>query len=473
MNVMNVMNALARRMLRAGGALAAVAVMAALAACGGRDSEGATAGSARGVAAGTAGVAGGPAGGTDPAAQPLRYDSEYPAVGYSTRPLSGRVARLEQALARGELTLERDERLGLLPALLDALDIDPASQVLVFSRTSFQVRNIAPETPRAIYFNDDTYVAKLHGSDMLEIASMDPALGPVFHTLGFEGPAPAPRGAASPPRLERQMERCLRCHDSLTMSGGGVPRLMIGSGYIGTRGQLVSHEGWILTTQRTPLRNRWGGWYVTGRHGEQVHLGNLIVRDVATLAADLEGLRTGNLDRLPEIVDAQAYITDSSDIVALMVLQHQTDAQNVLTRVAWDTRSALDDGTLTDGRLAEIVEPLVRTLLFAGEARLTDRISGGNDFAERFVARGPHDSQGRTLRELELTTRLLRYPLSWLIYSEAFDALPAEARAQFERRLAEVLGGEDQSEALAHFDAATRAAIAGILAETKPVLVAR
>jgi hypothetical protein len=487
---------LATRCAGAFAGIFAVSVAVVLAGCapggpGGPDGPAAGAGPGSGAAPGSAsGAAEGFA------AQPLRYDLEYPAVGYSTRPLTGRVARLDQQLASGELTLERDERFGLLPALLDALDIDMASQTLVFSATSFQVRSITPRTPRAIYFNDDTYVAMLHGSDMLEIASMDPELGPVFHTIGLapassngDGrapPASAARIDTAPPRFERQMERCLRCHDSLTMSGGGVPRLMLGSGYIGPRGNLVSHEGWILTTQRTPLRSRWGGWYVTGRHGEQVHLGNLIVHDVATLAADLDSLRIGNLDALPAQVDRAAYPVDTSDIVALMVLQHQTDVQNLITRVGWDARGALARQAAGDRPLAEpadepanelagideIVEPLVHAMLFAGEARLTDRITGSNDFGARFQARGPHDSQGRTLRALDLQTRLLRYPLSWLIYSEAFDALPEVAKTAVTARIGEVLRGEDTSEAFAHLDAATRAAIGEILLETRPDLAA-
>ena len=404
--------------------------------------------------------------------EPLRYDFEYPAIGYSTTPPADRVAALEAKLDAGDAVLERRADRGYLDPLLRALDVDPASQVLVFSATSLQVGSIRPRTPRAIYFNDDVYVAWVQGGAPIEIASMDPNLGPVFYTLDQDEAAP---------ELDRQMERCLRCHDSLSLTGGGVPRFIVGSGYIGTRGDIVAHEGWILTTQQTPIKNRWGGWYVTGRHGEQAHLGNIVVRNVADLE-HLDRLRIGNLDTLEGLVDTTPYIAPGSDIVALLVLQHQVDVQNEIARVGYRVRTALDgakagdEPSAGDGQvraspgapIAELTEPLVEAMLFVGAAELAGPITGSSDFRRGFERRGPRDAAGRSLRDLDLSHRLLRYPLSYLVYSSAFDALPEPAKDYVYRRFADVLRGEDPSGKFEHLSAEDRTAVLEILTETKP-----
>src|SRR5690606_8440222 len=262
-------------------------------------------------------------------AVPSRYDVDYPFMRYSTAPRDDAVARIEKRIAAGELRLDAKPPRGRLDALLAALDIDPASQVLVFSATSLQRGRIKPGTPRAIYFNDDVYVAWVQDGP-IEIASMDPRLGPVFYLLDHDEDA----------TFERQTDRCLRCHDSYSLSGGGVPRFIVGSGYTGPTGALATHEGWTLTTQRTPLRHRWGGWYVTGRHGDAVHLGNIVVRDVGDLA-DLDRIRVGNIDTLDGLVDTTPYAAPGSDIVALLVLQHQVDVQNRIAAASYAIAAAL------------------------------------------------------------------------------------------------------------------------------------
>ena len=393
-----------------------------------------------------------------------RYDAEYPFMAYSSAPRSDAIARLEQRLADGEATLRFDpERGGYLGSLLEALGIDVSSQMLVFSKTSLQVENITAKHPRAIYFGDDVYVAWVRGGS-IEIGAMDDALGPVFYTLEQNDRAPA--------AFEPQGEQCLRCHDGYSLSGGGVPRFITGSGYVNAAGALVSHEGWILTDDTTPLRFRWGGWYVTGLHGDQVHLGNIVVKSPDSLQ-DLESLRVGNLADLDGLLDTSQYLTDKSDIVALMVLEQQVHVQNVLTRVTWDTRKALEEtgdasGAGFDEKIAEIAEPLVEALFLVGEPALTDPITGTSGFTDVFEARGPSDAQGRSLRELDLETRLFKYPLSYVIYSKAFDALPKPAKAYVEMRVVAILNGTDESEKFAALTESERTAIREILAQTKP-----
>lgn len=425
-------------------------------------------GSADSGASAESGASGGPsagdaasglAGDSTAARRAFRYDLEYPAIHYRTAEPTARAARLAERLRAGQATLAFREDRGYLEDLLAALDIDPSSQTLVFSKTSLQGEYISPEAPRAIYFNDDTYVAWEQGGPLIEIASIDPDLGVVFYTLR--------QSPAVNVRFGREVQNCLRCHDTYELTGGGVPRLLLGSGYIGTHGELVSHEGWILTTDRTPLESRWGGWYVSGRHGDQVHLGNIVVQDPADLQ-HLETLRIGNLDDLDTLIDTKPYLTNTSDIVALLVLQHQATVQNLIVRASFDTRQDLAAGRSTPRAVDEVVEPLVRAMLFVDAAKIRAPIEGSPDFRAQFEKRGPRDAQGRSLRELDLETRLFRYPLSYLIYSDAFDALPEPAKARIYERLGEILTGADRSPDFAGISPDDRRAILEILLGTKP-----
>ena len=403
----------------------------------------------------------------------LTYDAEYPTIGYSGVATENAVARLQARLDRGEAKLAFKEGRGYLDSLLGLLGIDPSSQSLVFSRTSLQVAGIRAASPRALYFNDDTYVAWIPGSDMLELGTMDTRLGPVFYTL--------PNQAAAPLRFDRPILTCISCHDSLTLTGGGVPRFILGSGYVGINGEQLTHEGRILTTDRTPLRSRWGGWYVTGTHGDQVHLGNMHVRSANELV-DLDKLRRGNLENLDALFDTRPYLTNKSDIVALLVFQHQMHMQNLISRVSFEVREALaraggngsNQGTAADlppevrMRLQEHLDNLVNGMLFVNAAGYTDRIAGNSGFDSWFEARGPRDGKGRSLRKLDLTTRLFTYPLSYVVYSAAFDALPAYAKNYVYGRFADVLAGQEGDAAFAHLTPADRRSVQEILLATKP-----
>jgi hypothetical protein len=384
----------------------------------------------------------------------LRYETEYPAIPYTTGKRTERVAALIERIERGETELTYGGERGYLESLLAELEIDASSQTLVYSQTSLQGKRIGPKTPRAIYFHDDVYVGYVQDGP-IEIASLDPNLGPVFYLL--EQSAPKPKFAA-------ELGRCLSCHDSYSLTGGGVPRFIVGSGYTGTTGMLVSHEGWILVSDRTPLKSRWGGWYVTGQHGSQVHLGNMVIKTLYDFDR-LEELRVGNRDTLEGLVDTEPYLTNKSDIVALLVLQHQADVQNLITRVSYDARSAVEK---REEPLEETVERLLRMMLFVDAVEYTEPISGDPAFAQQFASRAVRDSQGRSLRDFDLTRRLFRYPLSYVVYSPAFDALPSDVKGMFYARLNAVLTGADTSDGFGDLSAADRTAILEILRDTKP-----
>jgi hypothetical protein len=392
----------------------------------------------------------------------LRYDTEYPAIGYSGAATHNAIARLQSRLDSGAVKLTFNPVRGCLDSLLGALGIAPSSQALVYSRTSLQVGSIRAATPRAIYFNEDTYVAWVQGSEVLELAAMDDALGQVFYVLSNR--------PGDGLRFRRETDRCLSCHDTYELSGGGVPRFLLMSSYVDTRGEQMTHEGSILTTDQTPLESRWGGWYVTGRHGSQVHLGNIQIHRVEELA-HLDEARRGNLDVLDGLFDTHPYLTDKSDIVALLILQHQVTVQNLLTRANFDVRTALaakdGAGSPPDEVLQKSIEPLLDAMLFVDAADIGG-ISGNSGFQEWFEARGPRDAHGRSLRELDLMTRLFKYPLSYLIYSSAFENLPDPARQYLYARLTAILRGRDSSPRYAGLSAADRKAVLEILSATKP-----
>jgi len=412
-----------------------------------------------------------------------RYDTEYPVIAYSGSAQANRVWQLQQQLDSGQLKLEWEPKFGYLRAVLKALQIDVDTQVLVFSRTSLQIEHISPQTPRAIYFNDDTYVGYVQDSPLIELVTIDSQKGPVFYGLENR--------TDYPPEFNREGGRCLTCHDTFAMGGGGVPRVMVLSSPVDDPADDRHLTAGGDVDDRTPFGLRWGGWYVTGNTGERRHLGNLpLVEDRG--GVKLRELRgTGhNRTQLDGYFDTSRYLTEQSDVVALTVLEHQTSLHNLVTRVDYKVRTVMsregavasptglaatirswEDLTSKDhAQLVQMMEPLVRGLFLQDAAPFEDRMSSSSGFAERFSKLGPHDSQGRSLRELDLHTRLFRYPLSFEIYSEHFDAMPRSALEYVYARIVEILQGRDTTGISASISASDRKAMTEILIDTKPVL---
>ena len=400
----------------------------------------------------------------------LPYDTEYPTIPYATGETSDPVAVLAHSLESGEVTLDRAAGpSAYLTAVLRELDIPVSSQMLVFSKTSLLARLVWPETPRALYFNDRVYIAWTPGTDGLEISAQDPELGPVFYNLEPDG--------EDGPRIRRQTGLCLQCHDSYSLTGGGVPRHIMGSGPTDENGQLASHELWQVTADTTPIRERWGGWYVTGTHGDQLHMGNVAIgRAGDSITAG------GNLTDLSERIDVSPYPGAHSDIVALLVAEHQITVQNLITLVGYRVRAALHNDRqagLPPGemsprttRLVEgLGESLVRALFFVGTPRFDDPVEGTSTFAADFMAGGRRDGLGRSLRDLDLRTRLFRHPLSYLILSPEYDALPVQARTYVDGRILSILRGDEGGSDFAHLSPGDREAILSILRATRPEIV--
>jgi hypothetical protein len=394
----------------------------------------------------------------------LTYDTEYPALNYGKTPPNDRFSALLKDIEAGKVALQAapgDQ--GYLMSLLETLGIDPSSQVLVFSKTSLKQRFITSQNPRALYFNDQVYVGYTPGSRTLEVAAMDPVQGPVF--FDFQ------QDPATTPRAEQETSRCLRCHDSYSLTGGGVPRFMLSSGLVNSNGEIVSHEISEITTTATPIARRWGGLYVTGTHGKQPHMGNFFVEDQDSLAA-LDTTTWGNRTSLEEFTPLTDYPRKTSDIVALLVLEHQMEVQNALTRLSFESRTRLDAGeTLDAAVLDELTTPLLDSLFMAHEAPLNDTVAGTSGYAEWFQGQGPKTPDGRSLRELDLKTHTFRYPLSYLIYSPAIDALPEAVRMHLFSRIRGVLQDAPDAPDYPNLNADLRAGITAILRATKPEIL--
>lgn len=338
------------------------------------------------------------------------------------------------------------------------LRVPISSQTLVFSKTSCQADYTSPRSPRAIYNNGEVYVGWAQGAPDLDVIDIDPKKGPIFYTLG--------QASAGRPEFTRQTT-CMRCH--LNLKTYDVPGLMLRSNLTGPEGRPISQVTNFIVGHNSPLNERWGGWYVTGTHAADVHLGNLISTDrTMPTAAALKA--TSNVTDLSGYFDTSKYLATSSDTVALSILDHTTRIQNLITHAQYETQFMLHAPAGVDAswRIVNTAEPLLASLLLCDEAPLHGRIEGTTKFADEFVRAGPKDSRGRSLRDLDLTSRLFRFRCSYMIYSTGFDGLPKPMKEYLWQRLETILAGKDPSPVYKDFSAEDRQAVLEILTDTKP-----
>jgi hypothetical protein len=399
-------------------------------------------------------------------------DLDAAPINYATARADNVIERLKKRLETGEIKVTRDSCMGYLPSLLKELDVSESSQVLVFSKTSMQRHRISPATPRALYFNDDVYLGYCQQGDVVEVSAVDPQLGTVFYTVDQKSPEKI--------TFTRQTETCLLCHGS--SANQGLPGHLVRSVYADSTGNPILRYGTHRIDQTSPLKERWGGWYVTGTAGKQAHLGNLIVEDKTRDPDQIDNSDGLNVTDLSKRIKTSAYLTGHSDIVALMVLEHQTEMHNLIGCAALQTRSALYEQTALNkelgrpadekwdsvtSRIKSAGEKVVRYMLMSGELELTDKVEGTSNFARDFPKKGPRDKKGRSLRDLDLKHRVFAYPCSYLIYSSAFDGLPDQVKDYVMLRLWEVLSGKDNGKEFAHLSADDRGNVLEILLETK------
>jgi hypothetical protein len=450
-------------------------------------------------------------------------------INYRSDDLSDPVARLQQQIEQGKASLQYEPQHGYLKSVLKLLQVPIDSQTLVFSKTSFQYPKISPEHPRALYFNDDVYVGSVHEGKAVEIVSFDPMQGAIFYLLDER--------KSEQPRFQRAELDCTQCH--IAAGTRGVPGVLLRSIYPSTSGTQVPGTRSFITDQDSPFNERWGGWYITGALpgagmlASVPNMGNAAIDDSKVADTSNPDATGTKLTALPPRFDASSYLAPTSDVVAHLVLAHQTQMHNLITLTNYKTRLALyahaaeakGEDASSDASLPESVrerfehpaEQLLRYLLFANETPLpaaalrtgadhpqttagdhgtaadnrhgaagdpqtaadtqrgaadSQRVLVSSAFAREFQSRGLRDSKGRSLRDFDLRTRIFRYPCSYLIYSDAFDRLPGPAKEYVYHRLFAVLSGQDQSPDFARLSAQDRRAILEILLATKAGLSA-
>ena len=384
------------------------------------------------------------------------FDLEHPAIAYAARPTTNVIDALNTRVQAGQVSLPYENTTGYLRPVLDALNIGVDSQIVVFSKTSLQSSFIQPRNPRVIYFNDSVVVAWVRGG-FIEIAAHDSAQGAVFYRVL--------RNVAGPPAMFRD-NGCLQCHYSFATLG--VPGFLAKSVPSALDGSVLPWLGNYLTDHRSPITERWAGWFVTGKVGSSRHLGNAPVVDRNVDDVKIQDANLSIAD-LRSRFDTGGYLSPHSDVVALLVFDHQIRMMNLLTRIGWQARTLAHDGR-SDAAIAaalrDTASETVDYMLFVDEAPLTG-VAGTSGFAESFSKRGPRDSKGRSLRDFDLKQRLFTNPCSYMIYSDAFDQLPAAAKRAIYARLWDVLSGNVRAPKYARLSAADRDRIIEILRETK------
>ena len=257
-------------------------------------------------------------------------EHEREPINYSASSPTDRVSQMASAIKKGTTVLDWDEDHGWLKSILENLDIPTSSQTLVFSKTSMQFRRINPQNPRAIYFSDDIYVGWVNGGDVLELGAVDQKLGAVFYSVSQE--------KSQRPVIKRDNGECLACHENRRTQD--VPGFLVRSVFPQADGQPAFQLGTLTSDPTTPFHDRFGGWYVTGTHGQMRHRGNAIVKDVSS-KNPLDKESGSNLTELPQRVRIENYLEPHSDLVALLILEHQSQMHNLVTNAGYSCRRAL------------------------------------------------------------------------------------------------------------------------------------
>ncbi len=379
-------------------------------------------------------------------------------INYTETKGNNRVTAMIDKVDSGELELVYEDGYGFLRSILSELDVPISSQALVFSKTSLQTGRISPTNPRAIYFGDEVYVGWVRGSSLLELSVADPNLGAVYYTIRM-----TPRR----PYMRRENFQCLGCHEK-TVDHGKIPVHTVQSVMARSNGKINLLLDTYVTDHTSPLEERWGGWYVTGHHGSMKHMGNAFLD-----GEELVSLGESTADTLRRQFDLSRWPVAGSDIVALMVLEHQVEMHNRLTdanyavrRARYTSKDSPGQQTRLDTVIDESAKLVVDHLLFVDEAKLESEIKGSDRFVEDFVAKGPTTADGKSLRQFDLQKRLFRFPCSYTIYSPAFSGLDEQLKAKIYERLWRVLSGQDVSDEYRHLSSDDRASILAILRQT-------
>jgi hypothetical protein len=389
---------------------------------------------------------------------------ELPPMRYSDREATDPLAVLAAASAPGMVSTAAQTPLERLRYVLKLLDVPEESQVLVFSKTSKQNSLIHPGNPRCLYFNENSYVGYVPGGD-IEVITHDPVLGVVFYLI---------RSGGEPQtmRISRDNSQCLTCHG--TARTESVPGVLVRSVFPDESGMPIFSHGSFLIHHGSPLHERWGGYYVTG-HSSLPHLGNRTFTESTDRPVPAQAI---HLKSLEGKIDTSRYLRDTSDIVALLVLEHQCHVHNTLAAAAVNYRRAywlqksLDPSSDPDagsaGRQADdAAKRIVELLLFENEASLGDEgVTGDTAYQDAFARRFPKSRDGRSLADFNLYGRLFKHHCSYMVYSSTFRSLPERVRSAVIRELHAVVTNETSPQNHPELKMPARRRLAAILGDT-------
>jgi hypothetical protein len=387
---------------------------------------------------------------------------DLPPLRYSDTPATDRLVALAQQWQRDPSILRGKSDVARLQEILRSLGVPQESQILVYSKTSKQNSLIHPGNPRALYFSLDCYVGYVPGG-AVEVIIQDPKLGPVFYLIDWNR-------AQAKVNVERDHSDCLSCHG--TGRTEHAPGLLVRSVFPDETGQPLLMHGSDLVMHDTPISKRWGGYYVTGSIALP-HLGN----QTFSSAQKPMPKRSAWMD-LKGRVPLELYPCGTSDIVALLVLEHQCHAHNLLTSARMNYERACylaksiapdDDPDLgSAGRVADqAAQRIIDWFLFRGEAALgDDGVTGHEDFLRAFAALVPASKNGDSLADFQLNTRIFKNRCSYMVHSEAFQGLPPSVRKRVMERLKQVIDHPPANDAYADIKASERRRIGQILRDT-------
>ena len=406
-----------------------------------------------------------------PAALAQNEPDDPPQPDHLVNPPADPRKALASALDAGLLANDQSNN-NKLRAMLEVAGVPEASQVLVFSKTSLQHPLIHPSNPRAIYFNDNCYIGYVPGG-LVEYgdADPDPAVG-----SGMFAVDPRHNDKA----VLKTDGTCLACHDGSRTNGR--PGFFVRSVFPTPEGHVITSAGSTTVGQHTPLAKRWGGWYVTGNSGSTHHRGNQVTIEQANGDAYIDNALGSNINDLSDRFNINRYLQPTSDIVALMVLEHQVQLHNRLTQ----GNSVVHEQYERSQSLAEYLEEpfdpensdtlqrviasnaarIVRLMLYCNEVQLTEPVSGTDLFLHQFRANRKEDAKGRSLKDFDLQTRMFKYRCSYMVYSQAFEIMHPLLKEAVLTKLRGILEGGGDESVYGHLEPEERRAILEILQDT-------
>lgn len=393
-------------------------------------------------------------------------------IHYSTATPTDAAQKIMQELASGKIQVDRTDAWSVLRDLMRLLEVPEASQMLVFSKTSKQNHLINPNTPRMVFFGDNAYIGYCLGGS-IEVITIDPLLGPVFYLVEPHPPQ------HEPIRFVRD-QSCLSCHGGPFVPD--VPAVLVRSVFPSPQGHPIMNRGSTLVGTATPINDRWGGWYVTGQHSKIKHRGNRLVEEDDP-RFELPIPESTGLENLDSFFNTQPYPRPTSDIVALMIFEHQTHVQNVLTKSNHSALRAMHRQQSLQRELGETVNAapegsalriidncatnILDALLFKDEASLPDGgLDGDPEFQSAFSKNAPHTREGRSLKDLQLNTRLFKFRCSYMIHSISFQNLTTPLKNSVLAQLDQILQAPNAPASYPYLGDAERRHIRQILVET-------